>query len=80
MISTEVAKELDVAGLLPKQLSNVSFTDGTNLWKKEKHFSGFKNNELSAQKYQYFKAGKILGFETKRYLSQWQGHLFYFNV
>lgn len=35
---------------------------------------------MSAQRYEYFKVGKVLGLETRRFLSLSHGHLFYFNV
>jgi hypothetical protein len=80
MLSHEVTTELEHTGAAPKQLSSVSFTEDSLLWRKEKHFCGFQNHELTAHRYEYLKTGKIFGFETHRFVSQYQGHLFYFNV
>ena len=63
-----------------KQLSNPSYVQDSSLWHKEKHFYGFSQHELSAKRHPFLKMGKILGLETRRFIAQWQGHLFYFDV
>ena len=63
-----------------KQLSNPSYVQDSTLWHKEKHFYGFSQHELSAKRHPFLKMGKILGLETRRFIAQWQGHLFYFDV
>jgi hypothetical protein len=68
-----------VVDKVPPLLSAPAFAEKRLLWIKESKHPSIHYKDIQAKRYEYVKIGRTFGFETTRYLSFAQGHLFYYD-